>query len=514
MNNFFIKTISKSVDNRSHPLPTSWKLRSNQTITSRVNSFGRIKNSVTDKVAIKNSVLEVISHAEDMLILCSFLLADDTVEQALLEAEKRGVRVYCLIAAETRLDREDPEGEFDKKVLAQHKAMLRKLAGKVMFRTSSDFHAKVVLADPFSKSRCGVLLTANITTDAMTRNEELLTELEDAEIRETAAYLKWALWEAAEHEIIESGEFQAVKPQGCALHPKEGFPIIATTKNCRQILKKTLDMIRRAKSEILVSCFSWDHDHEVVQALIDKAASGTKVTILARIRPTSMVALEALSKAGAKVLGFKWLHAKVLAIDGLEAILMSANLQRHGLDEGFELGIILKDDRLEDLLQTIQVWKERAQWELSTDLKVGDVLGKVQIWDGKSVHENEVKTNLDFNLGEIIAFSADDLHVPVPSLPVSGKIPHLAHELNSHWKVKAPSLEKGAKQEFAKTFVKEEAKVEGNKQKTKPVPFDPPVFKESNGRRVTAITSVHQMEQAKRLKAQLKLAAIVLESSI
>jgi cardiolipin synthase A/B len=507
----FFKTFSESVDNRSKPLPTMWVERSFQDSMLTARNVGRIKDTVTNKHAFKSAVLDIIHDAKEILVLCSFLLADEQVEQALLEAEERGVRVYCLIAAETRLDREDPEGEFDKKVLAQHCAMLKKLAGKVMFRTSSIFHAKVVLADPFTSNANGVLLTANITTDAMQRNEELLLELEITEVKQLAEYLKWALWEAAEHESIESGEFAAVRPIGVIDHPAECFPVIATTEKRQQISEKALAMIQSAQSEIQVSCFGWDLAHPVVEALVAKAKSGVSVRVFARIRPTSMAALETLAASGAVVFGFKWLHAKALVVDQQEAMVMSANFQTHGLDEGFELGVFFNDDRIENLLYILQCWESRAQWQLQTEAKVGDILGKVQVWDGKSLIAQEVQRSIDLDLGEVTSFSAENIDGPMPDLPPPGRLPYLAHELNCQWKATAPRLTKGANQEFRQQVDQGENKTETEKQNSKEVPYDPPVYKEPNGRKVVAIKSPQQLDSAVRLKAELDAIAIVVE---
>lgn len=511
MDKAFFNTFSNRVDNRAEPLPTLWTERRFQESTLAVQRSGRIKDTVTNRHAIKHSVLNVINNAKEMLVLCSFLLADDDVEQALLEAEKRDVRVYCLIAAETRLDREEPEGEFDKRVLSQHKSMLKKLAGKVMFRTSSSFHAKVVLADPFASTINGVLLTANITTEAMERNEELLLELEKNEAEQLATYLKWALWEIAEHESIESGAFAAVKPLGNTEHPVQGFPVVATTEKCRQISEKALAMILSAQSEIQVSCFGWDPEHSVVQALIAKARSGVQVTVFARTRPASMPALEALAKAGATVLGFKWLHAKALVVDGQKAMVMSANFQKHGLDEGFELGVVFSDSRITDLLYTLQFWQSKSQWQLQTGASVGDVLGNVQIWDGKSLTGYDVKRSVELDLGEKTSISAENIRSQMPDLPPSGKLPHLAHELNCQWKVTAPRLQKGARQEFRLTSEPDENTTEGKKQNPVRVPYSPSVYKEPNGRKVVVINSFQQLDSAIRLKNELALAAVVLE---
>lgn len=513
INKAFTKDYSKTLDNRSAPLPTLWSEYRHTNARKRYFLQRRdVFDTVFNQESLSGHVVNVIDHAREMLVLCSFLLADELVEKALLEAEQRGVRVYCLIAAETRLDREDPEGEFDKKVLAQHKAMLKKLAGKVMFRTSSSFHAKVVLADPFTSVASGVLLTANLTTDAMKRNEELLLKLKTNEVKQLAEYLKWAIWEVAEHESIKSGSFDAVKPVGKVDHPNEMLPVVATTSQCQQISEQALAMINGAQSSIVVSCFGWDLEHKVVQALINKAKAGVLVTVFARIRPAAMPALEALAKAGATVLGFNWLHAKALVVDSQKAMVMSANFQKHGLDEGFELGVLFDDERLGDLTALLKHWQSQARWQLQTDVTVGEVEGKVRLWDGKSFSEKKVEQHLTFDLEDLKAFSADELVAKEPLLPKSNPewLPHLAHAIHIKWNVVAPTLANGAKQLFQPDAEKQKKEDDKNAS-TKHIPYNPPVYREPNGRKVVAIKSPSQLQDAIALKEKIKLAAVVLE---
>ncbi|TOM07229.1 hypothetical protein CGH84_24310, partial [Vibrio parahaemolyticus] len=58
-------------------------------------------------------------------------------------------------------------------------------------------------------------------------------------------------------------------------------------------------------------------------------------------------------EAGAKVFGFKWLHAKAIWNEHNHGMIMSANLQEHGLDTGFELGVLLNGDRAKQLKECL-----------------------------------------------------------------------------------------------------------------------------------------------------------------
>ena len=149
-------------------------------------------------------IVKLLATAKRMAVVSSFLLADREIEDAILEAARRGVRVYALLASEARLDREPGDGEFERRVLAEHQDMLRRLGGYVLIRSAPHFHAKLVLVDPHA-SPAGLLLTANLTREALERNEELAVELTPQDVAEAAEVVRWALWENAEHELVEPG---------------------------------------------------------------------------------------------------------------------------------------------------------------------------------------------------------------------------------------------------------------------------------------------------------------------
>lgn len=75
-------------------------------------------------------------------------------------------------------------------------------------------------------------------------------------------------------------------------------------------------MIETVSREFFVAGFEWEKDPEIVESLCIRAREGLPVTALARIRASQMLALLALTEAGACVLGFKWLHAKALCANG------------------------------------------------------------------------------------------------------------------------------------------------------------------------------------------------------
>ena len=109
---------------------------------------GLLWNEVTGKKvmtsggsgALRNQIIELINQARQHVCVCSFLLADDNVEQALISATDRGVRVYLLTSAEMKLKTSDGEDwGRDDEIRELHKKMLERLSGKVYLRSSSHF---------------------------------------------------------------------------------------------------------------------------------------------------------------------------------------------------------------------------------------------------------------------------------------------------------------------------------------------------------------------------------------
>jgi len=81
----------------------------------------------------RDALVDAMNNAQEVLLLSSFLLADDAIANGLIQAAERGVRTYVITASEQRLDKFLEEDEsFEHKMVEQHKTLLAKLAGKVL----------------------------------------------------------------------------------------------------------------------------------------------------------------------------------------------------------------------------------------------------------------------------------------------------------------------------------------------------------------------------------------------
>jgi cardiolipin synthase len=438
-----------------------------------------------------------IDRAQEMVVAASFLLADEDIEQALLRAAKRRVRVYLLLATETRLEKEPrDDSEFEQRALEDHKKMLTTLAGWALIRSAPGYHAKVVLVDP-ARGGPGYLLTANLTREALSRNEELAVELTSAESQAVFEHLAWAMWEAAEHELLEPGRLSAVAgPLKQLAKPTRNSSIVATLQEPGTLRAAVLQLVGSAKREIVVASFGWDADHEVVRLLCTRAKNGLPVTVLARIRPVAMPALLALVQSGARVLGYDWLHAKAIVVDAGTGLVMSGNLQRHGLDDGFELGVTLDGSRATASRDLLYRWIVGAPYELRASPKLGEVSGNGRMWTDKKLVPFDVAATAAVTLGSVVAASADKLESEPPALRGKFGLPHPAHQVELSWNVEAPRLGPKAKEIDAKLG-------------KAALPSDPQAFREINGRIVVAVRTTDEIGRAREIAKHINAAAIV-----
>lgn len=306
-------------------------------------------------------VTRLILGAEEIVVASSFLLADEYVEAALIETSMQKTRCYIMIAAENRL-LQSVETEFDKKALRRHIAMLKNLAGKVLVRSSEEFHAKIVLADPESRKPRGLFLTANLTTRGLMNNQELLVELEPNEVLEAMSVLQWAFWEHSTHELVDD-KLRDCKPLG-KVKPAEPEGILQTRPHHTSIRNRIMEILDSGPKEIVVASFGWDANHAVVEKLCGLSRHGTSVTVLTRSgRQSTYSALKKMKEAGIRILGFSWFHAKAVISDS-HTLVMSANIEEQGLEKGFELGLALDGERAEKVRGTVFGWIDNYQYEL------------------------------------------------------------------------------------------------------------------------------------------------------
>lgn len=442
-------------------------------------------------------IVAAIAAARTTIVAGAFLFSSPELEAALMDAARRGVRVYLLVASENRLLKEPKaDSEFDQDRFEEHKQLLDRLAGWIFIRTAADWHAKMVLVDDGPEGS-GFLLTANLTAEALSRNEELVVELGPREREQAREVARWVLWSAAQHEVVEPGKLRAVSPVPGVAKPVVEGPLVATLQDGGSLRRAILDVIASAQQELVVASYGWDLSHPAVAALCDRARAGCRVTVLARARPASMPALIELAQAGARVLIFRWLHAKAIWSDAGWAVVATANLEPQGLDRGIELGVVLEDERATELHGVLLGWAARAAHELRVGASLGEILGKASLWQGGKFEDVDILTTVDAKPEEIVAASADRLELPpLGPVDVSALPRPLAHEHVFTRTVMAPILDPRSKP------------IDGDG--TSPRPH---LFRDPKGRVVVAIDAPEQLDTGRTLAAAHGDAPIVVDRS-
>jgi cardiolipin synthase len=457
---------------------------------------GRLWQSEEDG-ALRARLVELVDEAREIVLVCSFLLSDEALEQALLRAADRGVRVYML-ASEARLDREGKaEGEFEARVLAQHKALLDRLAGRVLMRSAEHFHAKFLVTDPRDATPRGLLLTANLTAEALCRNPELAVELTAAQARSLARLFAHAFYGQAQRELLAPRRLTSVARHDLGEAPwLDG--LCATAAGTQTLKEHALSLIRRAKESLLVASFGFGYE-EVMQALCEKARAGVPVTILARPRPALSDALSALAQAGARVVGLDYLHAKALCADGRDGLVMTANLDEQSLRHGFEVGVPLDGADAAALHEHLRGWAEAAPWAYRDQVRLGDLgPGPVLLRDGT---RDEVRAEQVVEETRVARCATDLLAEGAPAPAPQGSAPRppgYYHRLRVRYQVAPPRLAPGARAP------------EGKASKGGSVPFA--VYQEPpGGRRVLAVKGIDQVRAAARYLQAAQAEAVVLQ---
>ncbi len=74
----------------------------------------------------EREISKAIEKAKELVVICSFLIQETEITNALLKASKKGVRIYLLTASEQRLNKDQgKESETENDRIDEHKKLLR-----------------------------------------------------------------------------------------------------------------------------------------------------------------------------------------------------------------------------------------------------------------------------------------------------------------------------------------------------------------------------------------------------
>ena len=486
------------------PLPPAW-IRVAPTHPDPQERIGTSLYRVGPDRAFRTALIDSIDNAHEVILIASFLLSDEELANAMVRAAKRGRRVYVLTASETRLDTTvDKADEFTARMVEEHKRLLNRLVDHVVLRSAGHFHAKMLVCDP-GTAPVGWVSTANFNR-ALLDSVEIGFKVSEQAAVELAAWFNWAFWMEAEHELVEKGRMPNVgQPPAEPLRPQPGT-IVATARDETSLSDEVVRLIKSAQHRLVVSSYGLDANHAAIAAIRERLSLGVPVTIITRPRPAVTDAVQHLYYAGATIRAHDKLHAKAIIADET-GILMTANIQAHGLDKGFEVGVRLQGEDAAALADTLDTWATSFPWQFAANLNRSEHKGEICLAElGLRTGRRKVLKEKTVVLGTVTANSALDLQsAPEPDLPLPKEEEHLYQRVRYEWQVVPPRLPKGAK-EIKRELT--EGVFSGNGQKRMKAAYDPPAFSHE-GETLVLLTKPEKTADAQRLAKKLNARVVI-----
>jgi cardiolipin synthase len=499
-----------SLDLSDEPLPPAW-FRRNATAPDPTEVPARGVWRTGPRLAFRGALVAALDSAREVALVSSFLLSDTALAEAMLRAADRGVRVYALTASKQRLAKVIGEDDqFDARMAKEHEALLDGLAGRVLLRSADHLHAKFVVVDPGAQARAW-LSTANFNK-GLAENVELGVELDAAAANAVAAHFRWAFWAEAEQELRSRGRLSAVnKSPAAPATPTATAGVSATVKGRTELRTAVLGLLRGARRELLVASYGLDSDHESVKALVEARARGVEVTVLTRPRKAVGPVARLLADAGVRIVAHDQLHAKAILADD-RVIVMTANLQAHGLDTGFEVGVLLAATGAGAVRDTLREWVRTFPWEYRAQVRRGDHRGDLLLADlGLRGGEARVidAPARPLALAAVTALDALDLaSAPKPALVAPTSRAEFPRRVEFVWEVRPPTLPNGAKERLDVVELEVTEKDGSTRTKQERRPFEPRVF-DHGGKVYVKLEKPGDRERARALATRLAATVVV-----
>ncbi len=435
-----------------------------------------------------------IERAREVVLVASFLLTDATLARAMTSAAARGVRVYVLTASDDIIAKAD----LDDTRVDEHKRLLASLVNRALVRSAEHLHAKFVVVDPFIVGPYrprAFLSTANFNR-ALTDGVELGVEFDGERAAALGGAFVRAFWNESTHELREANRLSPVAPPPGQPVVPDHATVLTTTKSSNGLRAAVVEMIRGARERLVVASFGLDPQHPAVVELRAAAARGVEVTVLTRPRPAVGAAARFLREGGVLVRAHDKLHAKAVVADG-DALVMTANFESHGLDDGFEVGVRLDGPAASSVATVLTEWAATFPWEFRVHPLRGELVGEVWLADrGARDPRATVVEHERVGLPAVVARDALALEdASRPELRSTNSVDRFAHHVTYAWQVEPPSLPRGAKEQVRRG--------EGSS-----LADEVPVY-EHDGRTYVKLRDLSEIELARRV-ARERNAVVVL----
>lgn len=320
-----------------------------------------------NSTALLKAILSIISNAQHYIKVCSFIVDNQDVVQALKSKMKSDcISVFILTAVnsdniKSHILDEDEDIQFSK---SRHFEFIDELSrAGAHVRASSSAHAKFIIADGTSS----FLMTANLTDPSLIKNENGCDPNDESGVFIQKNADKIALEKLFDCVFLYGTEFKKFVNMGGntqLIHrgeidimatdiPPESPNTVWTYENYgSHIYNNIVGFITSATQSINMSTYcvkELNNLSEFIHAIESIIKKGnTTVKLFCRAmnhRDDHLAACQKLSEMGVEIYGDVYNHSKGISIDDRSGMIFTANLDgKHGLKNGFEVGYKLEDN--------------------------------------------------------------------------------------------------------------------------------------------------------------------------
>ncbi len=388
----------KEIDLRREEIPHCWIYKeSNQDLA--LNNY--FKNTqLSDDIWLSGQdrklliqLINSIKKARNIICLSTFIFSSKEIKDELIEASKRGVRVYMITASNKHLKSlPEDDDNFNKHMYVEMSELFNELQGIVKIRTSENFHTKFLLIDPGRDEISeGYLLTSNFDTKGLIGrdikgiyhvNQEIGIFLNKREVEDLFKQFCLGFWELSKEESKVDGFY----PLNSNIQQNFTFNnLLLNSPNHKSLKNEIINIISSTRGKIFISTYGITDDNEIYNLILNELVEKKReVFILTRPRVTKMESLIKLSQNGAKIYGHYDIHAKLVIVENInnpQGIVMTANIDNISFENSFETGKILDPVQARTLLNVIYTWINYFPLELMCNIERGKLDRYALVWN-------------------------------------------------------------------------------------------------------------------------------------
>lgn len=315
--------------------------------------------------SLKNEILRIINEATTVLKICSFIITDKEIFNAILnKAKQNQIAIFVL----TQLDKDKlkndlslidfiTEEEIKENPAQTHIKYIRKLYDNgIHVRASLSAHSKFIVADRTN----GFITSANFTTPSLTFNTESGVYLDENSSKELDKLFDVIFLQGTTFKEFlgtgKKGKMLVVQTE--ATINSDLLPIPSQSKlryTCESyennLLNEIIKVIDEASDYIYLSAYSvvgLNSLPNLIQSLKNAIGRNVPVSIFCRgmnYRNDHLSGVSELVEIGCKVYADVYNHSKGV-INEKTGLIFTANIDgNHGLTNGFEVGYILNENQ-------------------------------------------------------------------------------------------------------------------------------------------------------------------------